>query len=112
MTEPVSIDVVVCTYDNAASLELVLGALARQAVPADVDWGVLVVDNNCTDGTPALLERLGAEGSLPLRVVRETVQGLTPARRRGVAETSRDWIAFVDDDCVVGDDWVAQAADV
>jgi glycosyltransferase involved in cell wall biosynthesis len=112
MTEPVSIDVVVCTYDNVASLELVLGALARQAVPADVDWGVLVVDNNCTDGTPALLERLRAEGALPLRVVLETVQGLTPARRRGVAETSRDWVAFVDDDCVVSEDWVAQAAAV
>src|SRR5215218_8254875 len=108
----VSVDVVVCTYDNAASLERVLRALARQRVPDGVDWGVLVVDNNCTDGTGALLERLQAERELPMRVVRETVQGLTPARLRGVRETRREWIAFVDDDCVVAEDWIAQAAAV
>jgi glycosyltransferase involved in cell wall biosynthesis len=112
MTAPVSIDVVVCTYENVASLEVVLEALAGQDVPAGVDWGVLVVDNNCTDGTPALLKRLEAEGRLPLTTVRETEQGLTPARQRGVHETRRDWIAFVDDDCVVDPDWIAQAAAV
>ena len=104
------IDVVVCTYDNAASLERVLGALARQEVPAGVAWEVLVVDNNCTDATPELLARLQAERALPLRVVREPEQGLTPARRRGVAETEREWVAFVDDDCLVAGDWVARAA--
>jgi glycosyltransferase involved in cell wall biosynthesis len=106
----VGIDVVVCTYDNAASLERVLGALAGQAVTAGVDWEVLVVDNNCTDATPALLARLQAEGVLRLRVVREEEQGLTPARRRGVAETGREWIAFIDDDCLVAPDWVERAA--
>ena len=108
----VGIDVVVCTYDNAASLERVLGALARQTPPADVDWEVLVVDNNCADATPELLARLQAEHALPLRVVRESEQGLTPARRRGVTETRREWIAFVDDDCLVADDWIARAAEV
>ena len=104
------IDVVVCTYDNAAQLERVLAALARQETGDDVDWSVLVVDNNCTDATPQLLRRLRAEQALPLRVVEEAEQGLTPARRRGVAETRREWIAFVDDDCLVADDWIARAA--
>src|SRR3954454_12809609 len=112
MQTTVSIDVVVCTYDHAASLEMALAAPARQRVPEGVDWGVLVVDNNCTDGTGALLARLRAEGALPLRGVREPVQGLTPARVRGVRETAREWIAFVDDDCVVAHDWIAQAAAV
>jgi len=103
-----SLDVVVCTYNNAAGLDHVLEALASQRVPGGVDWGVLVVDNNCTDGTAAVLERR-ARDPLALRVVREREQGLTAARRRGVQETSRAWIAFVDDDCVLGEDWIARA---
>ena len=39
----------------------------------------------------------------------ERVQGLTPARCRGALESTADWLAFVDDDCLVATDWVAAA---
>ena len=98
------IDVVICTYNNAALLDATLDALARQRVSEDVDWQVLVVNNNCTDDTLQVLERRS------VRAVVEVKQGLTPARVRGVNETSRDWIAFVDDDCLLDENWIEQAA--
>jgi len=98
------LDVVVCTYDNARSLDRTLAALAAQRGADAVDWAVTVVDNNSTDDTPAVAAGHG------VRVVREPRQGLTPARVRGVMATGRDWIAFVDDDCLVAPDWIAQAA--
>lgn len=107
----VSLDVVVCTYNNAASLDVVLAALAAQLVDPGVDWGILVVNNNSTDDTEAVVERHVGRAPVPLRLVREPEQGLTPARLRGVTSTSSDWIAFVDDDCVVAEDWIQQAAE-
>jgi glycosyltransferase involved in cell wall biosynthesis len=105
-----SIDLVVCTYDNAALLDRTLEAMSRLRVPAEVRCGVLVVDNNCTDDTPEVVDRWARSFPLPLRRVREPTQGLTPARLRGVTETNGEWIAFVDDDCLLAEDWVEQAA--
>lgn len=107
---PLSLDLVVCTYDNAPLLDRTLEAMSRLRVPADVRCRVLVVDNNCTDDTPQVVERWMRSFPLPLRTVREPVQGLTPARLRGVLETDGEWIAFVDDDCLLAEDWVEQAA--
>jgi GT2 family glycosyltransferase len=108
---PVSLDVVICTYNNAALLDRTLAALAKQVVPAGVRWSVLVVDNNCTDDTPAVVDAYAAQGAIPgLRRVAERTQGLTPARLCGVRQTTADWVAFVDDDCLLREDWVAQAA--
>lgn len=108
---PVSLDVVICTYNNAAGLELALAALGRQQAPREASWRVLVVDNNCTDDTAEVVNRHVRAGDVPdLRRVLEREQGLTPARRRGVTETLGDWIAFVDDDCLIADDWIAAAA--
>jgi glycosyltransferase involved in cell wall biosynthesis len=69
-----------------------------------------VVDNNCTDETPAVVERHRREGRIPgLRRIVETRQGLTHARLCGVRNTEAEWVAFIDDDCFLDEDWVAQA---
>lgn len=104
-----SIDVVICTYNNARMLDATLDALSRQRIPTSLDWQVLVVNNNCSDETPIVVEKHLHSAQLPLRAVIETRQGLTPARLRGVNETSREWIAFVDDDCLLEENWIEQA---
>lgn len=111
MSADISLDVVVCTYNNAPLLDGTLAALARQRVSPGVDWRILVVDNNCTDDTAAVVARHAASAPVRLTVVREPEQGLTPARRRGVDETTGDWIAFVDDDCLLAEDWVERAVE-
>lgn len=105
-----TLDVVICTYDNARLLDRALAALSAQEAPAEARWSVLVVDNNCTDDTAAVVDRHREGGAVPgLRRVPEPEQGLTPARLRGVRETDGDWIAFVDDDCLLAPDWVRRA---
>ena len=107
MTEPF-LEVVICTYNHAPLLDRALEALARQRDPG-VPWSVLVVDNNCTDATASVVARHAA--AVPgLGRVAEPEQGLTPARRRGVLATTAPWIAFVDDDCLLEADWIAQAS--
>jgi glycosyltransferase involved in cell wall biosynthesis len=109
MTAAVTLDVVICTYDNAPRLAETLQALAAQRVSEAVRWRVLIVDNNCSDDTPAVIERWAASIPAPVETVRETRQGLNAARLRGVRSGDGDWIAFVDDDCVLAPDWVEQA---
>src|SRR5690606_18876290 len=109
--DAVTLDVVICTYDNARMLDRALAALARQEAPEAARWSVLVVDNNCTDDTAAVVEAHRAAGAVPgLRRVVEPEQGLTPARLCGVRHTAGDWVAFVDDDCLLREDWVRRAA--
>ncbi len=105
------LDIVICTFDNAVMLHRVLAALGAQRGAAG-RWSVLVVDNNSTDDTQDVISRHLTSGAVPgLRCVREQRQGLTPARLRGVRSTTAPWIAFVDDDCVLDEGWVAGAID-
>jgi glucosyl-dolichyl phosphate glucuronosyltransferase len=108
-----TLEVVICTYNHARDLDLVLAALEAQRVADHVDWSILVVDNASTDDTAEVAGRHGAAGSGPTqRYVFEPEQGLTPARRRGVRESAADWIAFVDDDNILDPDWIAEVAAV
>lgn len=104
-----SIVVVICTYNNARSLGATLASVQAQQIPTEVRWSVLLVDNNCTDDTQVVAEAFKDAG-VPLRIVREPRQGLTAARLRGVLSSTEDWVAFVDDDCILDIDWVANAA--
>lgn len=105
-----SLDLVICTYNNAPLLDKTLLAIAGQKVRPEAEWKVLVVDNNSTDNTQDIVKQHQAAGKIPhLTVVTETKQGLTQARLCGVQNTSAEWIAFVDDDCFLADDWVKQA---
>ena len=102
------LDVVICTYNNASLLDRTLDFLGKQQVAPDVEWGVLIVDNNCTDSTSDVIEKHLRSGRIPcLSRVVEPRQGLTPARLCGVMKTSADWLAFLDDDCLVSGNWIA-----
>lgn len=103
------LDIIICTFNRATSLDACLANLARQTAPPDA-WRVLVIDNGSTDETPSIVERHMAAGTLPgLRCVRENRPGLTAARQRGVAEAQASYVAFVDDDCHIAPDWTSQA---
>jgi glycosyltransferase involved in cell wall biosynthesis len=104
------IDLVICTYNNAALLDRTLETIARLRASPGVEWQVLVVNNNCTDETSEVVERHMSSGRIRLRALVEPRQGLTPARVCGVRNTSGEWIAFVDDDCLLAEDWIEQAA--
>lgn len=103
-----SISVVICTYNNAATL-VALRHLAGQRDTDGVSWDILVVDNNCTDRTRDLVYECAASMPVPCRVVTEREQGVNPARVAGARHSAGAWIAFVDDDCMLEPDWIRQA---
>jgi glycosyltransferase involved in cell wall biosynthesis len=100
--------IAICTYNQCRLLRRTLEALTRVQAPASVKWALLLIDNNSSDQTRAVADEFTTR--LPLRYVFEGRQGLTQARRRALRETTAEWLAFLDDDCLVAPDWIDQAA--
>mgnify|MGYP000291458043 CR=1 FL=1 len=104
-----SLSLVICTYNNAPLLARCLHAIANQILEEPLDWQVLVVNNNCTDDTETVVSQYKSRIN-QLVMVNESRQGLTPARLCGVQQTQTDWIAFIDDDCIITPHWVTETA--
>ncbi|MEU7870746.1 glycosyltransferase family 2 protein [Dactylosporangium sp. NPDC049140] len=96
------ITVVVCTRDQPEALATCLDSVARQRYP---DFQVLVVDNAPTSDVTEQVAR--ARG---VRYVREPRPGLSNARNRALAETGDEILAWLDDDEVADEHWLAELA--
>ena len=95
------------THNRAATLAETLASLAAQRLPADVDTECIVVDNNSSDRTPAVVDEAAARAPFAIRRVFETGPGSSFARNRAVDEAAGDFILFIDDDAVADSDWAA-----
>jgi len=98
------LSVVICTYNRAELLRLALETLLRQQ-PAGLTYEVVVVDNNSTLETRAVVDEVARHNSC-VRYVRETRQGNAYARNTGVACARAPIVAFLDDDVTVHDKWL------
>ena len=103
-----NVTVAICTWNRADLLDRTLTGLRDLRVPPGLQWEVVVVNNNCSDHTDAVVARHG--GSLPLRCVNEPTPGLSHARNRAIAESTGDLIVFADDDVLVDTEWLAEYA--
>ena len=103
-----TIDVAICTWNRSALLAQTLDRLSELRVPVDVEWHLLVVDNNSTDATPEVVNEFA--GRLPVRSVFEAQPGQANARNRALAETRAEYLIWTDDDVLVDRDWLAAYA--
>jgi glycosyltransferase involved in cell wall biosynthesis len=92
------LSIAICTL-----LERTLDSIVRATQPT-AGWELIVVNNNCTDGTEAMLERFAAR--LPLKRVFEAAPGLSNARNAAIKVASGDYLIWTDDDVLVGTDWL------
>ena len=90
--------VILCTHNRAARLGRALESLSELDVPAGLDWELLVVDNNSTDDTRAVVERAAALAGLPCRYLFEATPGKSFALNAGIAGARGELLAFTDDD--------------
>lgn len=103
----VDVSIVLSTYNRSAGVVRALEALLRQS-GEDLRYEVIVVDNNSTDNTRGVLDRLIAENPNKLRYVFEARQGLSYGRNAGIVNAKAGIIAFTDDDVQAASDWVYQ----
>src|SRR5262249_57229295 len=72
-------------------------------------WEVIVVDNNSTDDTRAIVESRSATFPVPLRYRFEAAQGRSRALNTGIAACNAQVLVFTDDDVLVADGWLEAA---
>jgi glycosyltransferase involved in cell wall biosynthesis len=100
------ISIVVCTYNNAASLRRTLSSLESLRIPTGLECELCLIDNNSKDDTHAAWQAYADKLPFPTRYFFESKQGLSHARNRGIAEASGDFLVFTDDDVVVPANWM------
>ncbi len=103
--------VIICTWNRAKSLAVVLKTLEASVVPEGLEWEVLVVDNNSKDDTRAVCESFVARNPRRFRYLFHGVQGKTNALNAGVQEARSEILALTDDDLTVDPHWVAEVYD-
>ncbi|HUQ92932.1 MAG TPA: glycosyltransferase family 2 protein [Bryobacteraceae bacterium] len=95
-----SVTAIIPNWNRRDMLLDVLSDLRKQSTPlADT----LVIDNGSTDGSA---EAAGLAGA---RVIRQSGnRGFAHAVNRGIEESSTDWVAILNNDVRVGEDWLAR----
>src|SRR4051812_6050340 len=97
--------VCICTHNRPRYVKDCLAGLARQTAARD-QFAILIVDNGSTG--PARGDLGGRAGSDPaIRLLRLEHPGLGSARNAGAWASRTAYIAYIDDDAIPAEDWVA-----
>ena len=104
----IKVTVAIPTYNRAGFLRQTLAGIVAQQFPRD-HFEILVIDNNSSDATAAVVAEFASAHPAP-RYIREEKQGLDHARNRALVEARGEIVVFGDDDILVQPDWLAQIA--
>lgn len=99
------ISVVICTFNRASSLACTMRTFLDQECLARTEHELIIIDNNSTDNTRAVVEELMGRGR-NIRYYFEGIQGLSHARNRGIFESKGQLVAFIDDDVLLSRNWL------
>jgi glycosyltransferase involved in cell wall biosynthesis len=98
--------IIISTFNRGESLTLALNGLVDMVVPSGVEWEVLLVDNNSTDSTKAVILQF-AEGHPGIfRYLFEGRQGKSHALNSAILAARGDVLVFTDDDCIPDPNWL------
>ncbi len=103
------LSVIISTFNRARDLDATLASLS--SLTTRRVWELIVVDNNSTDGTRAVVDGWVDKFPVPLRYLFEMRQGRSPALNAGITAARGDVIVTTDDDVRVDADWLDRTAD-
>jgi len=94
------VSVVIPAYNEEESIIQTLSSLSDNKTTRSVE--IIVVDNNSKDATNKLATAAG------VKCIKETTQGITPARNRGLKEAKGKFILNADADSIYPPDWIEE----
>ena len=103
------ISIVICTRNHLASLRETMAALEKVRPPGETE--LLLVENACTDDTPAFIESAKLS-NMQCRPLHEPQKGQVRARNLGLSAARGEIIVFTDDDVHPTPGWLEQFAAV
>ncbi len=101
------LSVIIATHNRCASLGNVLkGLLEQDGFPLDIDYEIIVVDNNSTDETKHVVESFMDKTGNRLKYFFDPVRGKAHALNCGIRESKGEILVFTDDDVIVDNKWI------
>jgi glycosyltransferase involved in cell wall biosynthesis len=95
-----SVSIIICCYNSEHRIKPTIKHIAKLYIPNTLEWEVILVDNNSTDNTVSLAEKVWKQCGSPtsLHIVKEERPGLTFAREKGADIAQYKYILYCDDD--------------
>ena len=91
----VAVSVVMTLYREGIFLEEAIDSVLGQTF---TDFEVVLVDNNADEATLRVARRYESKYPDRIRIVKETTQGISSARNRGIVEATGQYVALLDGD--------------
>ncbi len=104
------ISVIICTYNGAPRLPMVLESLAAQELPPSTAWELIVVDNASTDNTRTMLDQLLAQFPADVKILEEKALGKANALKTAFRFARGEIFCIVDDDNLLAPGYLANGA--
>jgi glycosyltransferase involved in cell wall biosynthesis len=101
MPKQLVVTFIICSYNRAEYLDDTLQSLHEHAPSEGPNYELLVVDNNSTDQTSEVTQKYqtsSGKNDNAVCYIKETTQGLSHARNRGIEEANAPNVVFLDDD--------------
>lgn len=92
--------IIICTHNGQDVIANTVKAITSISFDNDL-FEVIIVDNNSSDNTVKTCELLLKGSKIKYKIISETKQGLSNARKFGVKESCGEYILFCDDDNVL-----------
>jgi len=104
--------IIIPTFNRAGLLRKAIESVQGLEIPEGWSGELLVIDNNSTDETPAVVREFDEGAPIRARYVKETTQGLNHGRNRGLREARYEHLIYLDDDMLVDPGWLVAYAGV
>lgn len=99
------VSVIIPVYNDPDGLHTTIDSLLKQSYSRDL-FEILIIDNGSDDTTWDQVKSYSEEYPKLIDSFREATGGSYRARNRGIAEADGDFLAFIDSDMTVDDNWI------
>ena len=98
------LSIIISTWNNSARLAKTLEALSTCAAPPNLHWELIVVNNNCSDNTDAVVASFVTK--LPIHYLFEPEQGTSRGKNVALTAATGTLSVLTDDDVTPGRQWI------
>jgi len=106
------ISIIICTYNGADRLAETIAHIAKQSIPSNIFWEVILADNNSTDRTDEVSRTEWKKYNLPninFKIINEPKAGKLYALQHAITEANYEYLIICDDDNWLAPDYVVRA---
>ena len=100
-----ALSIIVVALNEARHIARLKDSIDHLSNPDRIDIETILIDGGSRDDTANLAKQAGFG-----KVIRLPGASIPVCRNRGVLEAGGDWMAFVDADCEVAEDWLVKAS--